>query len=109
MTTTLLLLEELSAERIAVRAVIWELSYVGDKHDIAHYLHDRGVRGYRMSASFCPVARYVAEMTGYLITTSRIGWSVMNFPGTYPVPPNIGNFIADFDRGLFPELEEAHP
>lgn len=105
-----------------LESVVAELA---SQPDIAAYLKGQGIKGQRVNPFSCPVARYVSRelgvTTGYpdkhvSSTTTRIavrGPKVKSFPPivlqVVDAPSRVSAFIADFDRGAHPELDETQP
>jgi hypothetical protein len=83
---------------------------------IAKYLYAAGIRGERKSAYFCPITNFlvtVVKARGVPIRENilAVGQTTMSIHD--PAAPTqslilavrVGKFIADFDAGLYPELE----
>lgn len=98
-----------------VPEVIDKLQALGSAGQIAQFLEDQGITGRVKEAESCPVANYIARQTGcadalvdHLFITygcdtasnvNQISW--VEIAGT-----PVGEFVADFDHGLFPKLNE---
>jgi hypothetical protein len=96
--------------------VVAKLQALGSVRQIVDFFRAEGITGCAKASERCPVANYIRRETGcedasvdhYSIaydcdrasTLDEIGWVSI-----YDTP--VGNFVAGFDLGLFPELEEG--
>ncbi|RTL65886.1 MAG: hypothetical protein EKK42_20285 [Pseudonocardiaceae bacterium] len=98
-----------SAVARPLHAVIAELAITPD---IPKLLRDAGIRGTTGDQCSCAIAEYVRLRTGK--PWVQVDWfnTVTGSEGTHLLdsennPPNVQDFIEDFDAGLFPELERS--
>jgi hypothetical protein len=79
--------------------------------DLARALSEAGISGRRGSATDCPIARYIKQMTGLQRVCVGSGGvhfvleESQSYVGVVEVPL-IERFVVDFDGGWFPFLEQ---
>jgi hypothetical protein len=73
--------------------------------EVARTLQEEGIRGVRRSKCDCPIARYLQQ---HGFESAEVGFYVHVNVGKmcFLTPPHVKRFILDFDKGLYPELEE---
>jgi hypothetical protein len=74
--------------------------------DIAKELEAQGIKGYRGDACQCPVARFVKQTLPVHFTVSQSYFVVNHIDQNYVTPRRVAEFIADFDMGYHPRLED---
>lgn len=77
--------------------------------EIARLFADLGIQGHRMVSTACPVAQYVRAETGTLISIRGSHWitgtiSTAQLYRTGDTPETVGQFIGNFDAGIYPRL-----
>lgn len=82
------------ASRPTPREVVERLDLLGSSQAVADFFATQGITGYRICPNDCPVARYVERETG----------GHHRVYGGLGLPPNVRDFIADFDRQRYPHL-----
>lgn len=78
-----------------------------DAAGVAFLLSMFGIKGNRSWCASCPVARLTQMLTGN--PNARVNvWALSNGRGQYrALPTSANSFVVQFDRGAWPELEEA--
>ena len=74
--------------------------------DICTFLMRRGITGQRKSICKCPIAKYLREETGIVVSVSSESILADDIAETIKMtmPKNVGEFIVRFDRGEFGAL-----
>jgi hypothetical protein len=94
--------------------VVAKLQALGSPGQIADFFRGEGITGRVKASESCPVANYIHRETGcydasvdhYTIAYDHDRASTLDEIGLvsiYNTP--VGNFVAGFDIGLFPDLE----
>ena len=83
--------------------------------DIHNLLKVKGIRGYRASGRYCPIANYLMQECG--LSNVHVGTKIVpNFhtfndiygPRACPTPSGVKRFIEDFDGGFgYQDLQEG--
>ena len=86
------------------------VDYLGSKtpKGIASVLFKRCAFGLKDDPLFCPVATYVREESGHVVSISRrYGVKILNHKdhSTLILPESVSEFIKQFDAGEFKELQ----
>lgn len=87
-------------EKLAPAVVMALLSQV---EDLAALFTAATCTGLPGDPCCCPVARYVARLSGTSITVDGVEWD----DGTgvsQPTPRNVARFVGEFDEGAYPDL-----
>lgn len=97
----------MSEEVELLRKHVQYLGGLGTPDKIAEYLGSQGVKGIRVNAGYCVVANYLTQQTGSRCSTgtTKAGLRTSTELVTVPLPPQVTEFIHNFDGGLYPELE----
>ncbi len=82
-----------------------ELSVLSGPDAVADLLRREGIRGRRKEACDCPLARLLAARIG--CRTVSVSYDFCwEQPGVFlGLGPSVGQFLARFDRGIYPDLE----
>jgi hypothetical protein len=92
------------------------LALGASKEEVANKLHALGIRGKRRECSSCPIAQFLAKNdvgvgVGVAVAVGVGVWVGVEYYSYllrhYPAIAPIQTFIHAFDRGEFPQLEEA--
>lgn len=92
-----------------VDEAIAKLAAHGSARQIADYLIQEGCAGRRNNSWSCPVATYITRTTGVHVMVGGQMWadakggSRVRSRGA--IPSDVGDFVHQFDRGGFPELD----
>jgi hypothetical protein len=92
---------------MSIEEVARLLEEMGDVHGVAFLLDSLAIKGVRQDYASCPIARLVQGLTG-----NPDAWAGPDWIGGGPnrertTPSAASQFIRSFDRGGWPELEEA--
>lgn len=71
--------------------------------EIVALLVEGGFRGYRGKIDACPLARYLSSLNGEVLV---FGGMVAADDRMMGMPESASVFVAQFDEGLYPELDE---
>lgn len=100
-------LEEVTALQVEILGALEKLGSF--PHEIAESLKDLEVKGYRNTASACPISNYLMALTDCNVTTGRKFLTAIDFAemraATVDTPLPVREFIHFFDGGQYPELE----
>lgn len=79
------------------------------RQNVAQKLAERGVKGVKGNAQFCPLATFFAQEFGVPIGTIEVSGATAGIYGRSGTRVSLGDefaeFVRRFDRGEFPELE----
>ena len=86
-----------------IERLLDNLESLGSPNAIAEFLRLQGCRGRRGDAFKCPVATYITQNTGaQQLLISKPLWTTIAETGI--TPPTVGQFVAMFDGGDYPDL-----
>lgn len=100
--------------KFSPKKYIEQLESLGNKpEDIARSLKGRGYKGIRGKSDACPLANFIKaafkvtpNVSGdNLIVNQREDWGQVTTEVAHPNP--VHDFIMNFDKGDYPELEES--
>jgi hypothetical protein len=83
------------------------LTSLANQPDIAAYLTEEGLKGYRQSTCFCPVAQYLRR-EGFRNPEVTHGYAKAENQWV-DMPIVIRDFITEFDRGQHRQLNAMKP
>jgi hypothetical protein len=112
------LVEQMLAEATDVEGSlidgIGKLVAQGSPRQIALFLTQEGLTGWRHQGYSCPVAKYLNREIGVRQEPLSWNWNVVLVNQvriavpirgvSLPIPPEIGKFVQEFDAGAFNEL-----
>lgn len=90
---------------------LYPLTVLNTIEEVAEFLREKDIKGVRLSAGSCPIAKYMEIETGLIVSVGSFdvgGWS-KTYEETFhsDLLSPVSDFVRYFDRGGFPELEKG--
>lgn len=76
-----------------------------DADEVAAFLANEGIKGYRHEMEDCPIAVYLDKKTGHVVIVDGVSARIPHYDGTrvtLPFPVKV--FTMAFDNGKYPDL-----
>jgi hypothetical protein len=91
--------------RTSVLDVVNELRVLGSARKIADLLAEADIAGIKHVPQACPIAIYIEKRTGEQVSVGEDHIFIGKVMVTANVYGPIHQFVREFDKGLYPELE----
>ncbi len=98
------MMSDINARMTAIECLLTALG--STTNDVANSLMANGVKGNRQSCYHCPIAVYLKKATGDVVIVESTHAGIQYKYDLVRLPVPVQQFIIDFDRGFYPELEE---
>ena len=91
---------------LSAKELVDHLNNFGNKEEVAMFLCNQNVKGYREEPTECPIATWLERELDEGVTVEDV-ITVYAIDGntTYKISPTVSQFITAFDLGYFPELD----